>query len=988
MIKEMKKNIYSLVAIAFIAGSCSENTPDFPTNSSVEENEDSRISSFDINPDLLDGELISKIGYANLKKGFFSLETYSAELRHLGSSVRCGLHLDAASNLEDGEYLLTFSDIDGKPLEGMLRIEVEDDKVMKVGEARGSFSLRSGSGTKEDPYRIGSARDFLMFLDDLRENELTNGRDVWFQQTADIELMDQSSTKPGRGYFGYSFAGHYDGGGYALTGMYYRGADNPDSDTRIGVFPSLLDGATVDNLTISGVNVSATYADTGTLAGTVAGTVSISGIKMTGSVSSDKATNVGAFIGRMEKGFFTATDIKLCGSVKGDQNVGGIIGYAENGSAELSSISTPESHFYVEGRECIGGIVGKVNNCDIKIKDSRVQHVVSKEDADIRTICTTGGSSAGGIIGMLNGSKSASLSEVTVSCPVGGLNQAGDKVGGLIGRVSLSGNLTLNGCRMTSLVSGGKEIGGYIGHCEISGNGKLYIEGDSKDNYIIPDDSAAGIEGVGQVGGAIGQLTKTSIQLDSQAKIRIGINVESSECDCGGAIGKITDSDVDLSLFDMSSSTMQVKGVRCTGGMVGYANHASLTGNTSFDYKTNDGIAEIPSKDSFIPLFKGIVKGKSETGGILGWGENVSLKAIASACTVEVTEGDNIGGIVGKLLTKGTSNRFEDIVSNTMVSAAQSNNVGGIAGYLECDDYCYTTDCINFGNVQGNNDTGGVFGYLRREYFNWYIDEQYKTVEVRWCLNIGDITGANRVGGIIGVSKTGMNYHDGCGDVNTVLIQKCGNNGRISSSVKTDVESGVGGIIGYGGSRLYLIYNTNNGEISSSAAHKGVGGIAGSLGDDPDGFNTDWLNVDLHSCINRGTINSTDKSSRVGGVLGYMEEGSHSYLKNSVNYGEILHKHNSDNGGILGYIDHLGNIYDCVNVGHVEEGNATVGTHKTGSVFYHDGLNLIDGSGWTWPSGHVVKKEDICDKSKYFHINFDEYWDMTEYGPIPKDCPF
>ena len=119
-----------------------------------------------------------------------------------------------------------------------------------------------------------------------------------------------------------------------------------------------------------------------------------------------------------------------------------------------------------------------------------------------------------------------------------------------------------------------------------------------------------------------------------------------------------------------------------------------------------------------------------------------------------------------------------------------------------------------------------------------------------------------------------------------------------------------------------------------------------------------------------------------------MEEGSHSYLKNCVNYGEILHKHNSDNGGILGYIDHLGNIYDCVNVGHVEEGNATVGTHKTGSVFYHDGLNLIDGSGKTWPSGHVVKKEDLCNKSKYSHINFDDYWDMTDKGPVPQGCPF
>ena len=801
----MKRHIITFMSLVLLFGGCSDNTPDFPTNSSVEENEDSRISSFDIDPALLDGELISKIGYANLKKGFFDLETYNAELRHQGSSVRCGLHLNASSNLDNGEYLLTFSDIDGQPLKGMLRIEVNENRIMKVNEAKGSFSLRSGSGTQEDPYLIGSARDFLMFLDDLRENELTNGRDVWFKQTADITLMDQSSTKPGRGYYGYSFAGHYDGGGYALKEMYYRGAENPESDARIGIFPSLLDGATVSNLTISGVNISSTYSDTGTLAGTVAGTVSISGIKMTGNVISDKATNVGAFIGRMEKGIFTATDIKLCGSVEGYKNVGGIIGNVENGNAEFTGITTPETHYYIEGHECVGGVVGNINNCSVIVKDSEMKHVVSKEDDDIRLVTTNGGAATGGIIGMLTGSKPAELRNVTVSCPVGGLNRIGDQVGGLIGKVSLSANLTLNSCRMTSIVSGSRNVGGYIGHCEVSGNGVLCIEGNSKVNYIIPDDSAAGIEGISQVGGVFGSISNTSIHLDSDSKIRIGINVEASDTDCGGAIGNLSNTSINISCFDMTSATMQVIGEKSTGGIIGYANNSTITGKTSFDYPTSNGKAIIPDKDSFEPLYKGIVKGKGDTGGIIGFGENVTLKALASECTVEAAKGDNIGGIVGKIQTKKTSNVFEDLVSKSMVSAANSNNVGGIAGYILCDDYCYTTDCINFGNIQGGSYTGGIYGLMQRNYWLWYIDNSYKTVDIRWCLNTGDVTGSNSVGGIIGIVKTNMGIFDGCGDVDIVKIQKCGNNGKILSGIKTESESGVGGIIGYGGSRFDLI---------------------------------------------------------------------------------------------------------------------------------------------------------------------------------------
>ncbi len=982
----MRKYIYAFIVTAILATGCSDNTPDFPTNSSVEENEDSRISSFDIDPALLDGEIISKIGYANLKKGFFNFETYNADLRHQGSSVRCGLHITSSSSLDDGEYLLTFSDIDGLPLEGMLRVEMKEDKVMKVGEAKSNFSLRSGSGTQQDPYKIGSARDFITFLDDLRENELTNGRDVWFLQTADIDLMDQSSTKPGRGYYGYSFAGHYDGGGYALKGMYYRGAENSKDDTRVGIFPSLLDGATVNNLNISGVNVSATYADTGSLAGTIAGSVSLSGIKMTGSVISDKASNVGAFIGRMEKGILNATDLRLCGSVEGEKNVGGIIGRIDEGKATFSNISTPDYHFSVEGNQSVGGIIGSSNNCELKIENSELKHVVSKEDADIRLVRTTGGEATGGFIGLLNGSKPAVLTNVAINCPVGGLNREGNKVGGLVGKVTLTENLTLNGCRVTSIVCGNGEVGGYIGHCEITGNGKLKIEGDSKVNYIVPDDSAAGIEAVGQAGGAIGQLSNTSIQLGSQAKIRIGINVEASVCDCGGAIGKITDCSVDLSCFDMTSSTMQVKGIKCTGGMVGYAKHATLTGNTPFNYPTKDGIAQIPDKDSFTPLFKGIVKGERLTGGILGWGEYVTLKALTSACTVEVTEGDDIGGIVGQLTALGTSNVFEDLVSKSQVSASNSSNVGGIAGRVECNNYCYTTDCINFGNVQGGSNTGGIYGYVYRDYINSQYSLDFKPMDIRWCFNDGEVDGANRVGGIAGFVKTYLSPQ--YIDVTGVYIYKCGNNGKISSGIKTDDDSGVGGIVGYSGYYLKLGNNVNNGRICSSAPHRGVGGIAGSLGEDPISFQTHYMNVQLYNSINNGTIDATDYSSRVGGVLGFMEEGPESHLKTCLNRGEVLHNHQSDNGGILGYVDHLGNIYNCVNTGNVENGNGTIGTHKSGSIFSHDGLYMIDGTGKTWPSATVVKKGDLCNKSSYSKLDFDNLWKMGGNGPAPRDCPF
>lgn len=986
----MNKSILSYgVAMMLFASSCSDNFEPFQTNPSTEESENGRVSYFDIDPLLMILESTENIGYANLKSGFFDISTHDVDVKRNTNGYRCGIFLHESMNIEDGIYLLTFSDADHQPIEGMIKVTVKDDKVIEVGEAESSFSLRQGSGTQTDPYIIGSARDFLTFLDDLRENELTNGRDVWFQQTADIELMDQSSTKPGRGYFGYSFAGHYNGGGYALKGLYYRGAANPDSDTRVGIFPSLLDGATVSNLTISGVNVSETYQDTGALAGTTKGTVSLSGLKMTGSVISDDATNVGAFIGRMENGMLTATDIELDGSVVGKSKVGGIIGCVGNGTAEFSRIKMPKQHFSVEGYERTGGIAGGVYDSSIKVFDSEMHHVVSNQDADIRIVCTSGGDDTGGLIGYVGGSSTAELRNVTVSCPVGGLNRTGNHIGGLIGSVKGTGNVILQGCRMTSIVSGAKEIGGYIGHCEITGNSKLHIEGESKENYIVPDDSAAGIEGVSQAGGAFGQLSTTAIAASSGARIRVAVNVDASDCDCGGAIGKVTDTTVALSLFDMTSSTMQVTGIKRTGGMVGYANHATLTGDTPFDYAMEGDKAIIPDKDAFRPIFTGIVKGKNQTGGILGYGENVTLKALTAGCTVETTEGEHIGGVVGRLLSKGTGNRFEDLVSKSEVTAQNSRYVGGVVGYLYSDrGFCYTTDCINFGNVKGGDPTGGIFGYVHQEYMLHENDiESFKPIEIRWCFNAGEISGSNKVGGIVGESST--TDATGYWYTNYTWIYKCGNNGHISSDSKTQAASGVGGIVGYAEDTLLLEHNSNNGTISSYTAHKGVGGIAGSLGlDATKNYKTYCYNVDVYKCVNNGTVDSTDPSSRAGGILGFMEEGPHSYIKDCINRGEILHKHNSDNGGILGYIDHLGNVYYCFNMGNVEEGNATIGTHKTGSTFSHEGLYMLDGSGWTWPSANVIKKEDLCNESKYYWLNFDRIWIMTDNGPALRDCPF
>jgi len=77
----------------------------------------------------------------------------------------------------------------------------------------------TGSGTSESPYQITSESDLIQLATDV--NGGTNYNNVYFRQTADIELSGEwtpigTATNP--------FKGHYDGGGYAITGLQVTGS--------------------------------------------------------------------------------------------------------------------------------------------------------------------------------------------------------------------------------------------------------------------------------------------------------------------------------------------------------------------------------------------------------------------------------------------------------------------------------------------------------------------------------------------------------------------------------------------------------------------------------------------------------------------------------------------------------------------------------------------------------------------------------------------
>ncbi len=967
--------------------SCSkDDIPDYEilTDSEVVEEENSRVSVFSISQRHFSFEDMQGLS-ANLSSGIDSNFILPIEIRTDNDRYRCRMRLADGRQLPDAKYLLTFTDKEGASIPGSLMVYVESERVVKSEELRQSFSLRSGDGTKENPYVISSQRDFVMFLDDLRDPSNAGGRGLYFKQTADIKLPDQSSSEPGRGYFGFPFAGHYDGGRHVLTNMYYRGSANETDDSGIGIFPSLMDGAEVRNLTVSAANISGVSHDVGLLAGSSCGSVVIENLTIEGIVTSpDAGVNIGGVVGRQKDGYLRLKDIKLKASVYGRTNVGGLIGLGEGGSLTVENVSTPDSHFYIQGYENVGGVIGKSSESCLSLSNIQLTHEISDEDKDVHTIMNTGGEGTGGAVGHLyNPSEPPAFSGVVVRCPVGG---EGNRVGGLVGKYEFSDHmLRLHDSGFMSVAKGGNDVGGLIGYMRNSGSSTT-LGGDwAKNVYVGVDEAAAGVEGKNCVGGAFG-YTDSGLYPSGGKGIRIVVNVKGTEDCVGGIVGKCDRPNFYSDHFEFPSSTMKVEGRDNVGGLIGLMSNGKLEGADRFNYQAqSDGNVWIPKPSERNPQYRGNVYGHSNVGGLVGKNDNSAVKYIAVACGVVGIADENnrmgeyVGGAIGKVESYRGETLIEDVTSASNVSASGVIGVGGVTGgAFGSSGKVRFQDCINYGHVQGGIDTGGVVGILES-------DNPGSIMSAKYCVNTGMVEGNVRVGGVVGQVYTN-GYAIVYNHIYLEVIQ-CANFGKVSSS-GSDSRMGTGGIIGYGENNINVEYCMNAGTVSASGEQHGVAGIAGALGLDPKSFYSNYKNVSLHKCVNRGDIESPHKKGNVAGILGIMEEGSDSNVDDCWNSGEIKHDHDSDNGGIVGYVDHLTNIYRCVNYGKVNYGNAAIGTHKSGSQFSHGALYYIDGTGKSWPSAKSVSESNRYKESSYDGLDFKNVWRMGDHGPELRDNYF
>lgn len=396
--------------------------------------------------------------------------------------------------------------------------------------------------------------------------------------------------------------------------------------------------------TIDGLYVHRTSTNNVGLFASTSNGASITNLQLTNENISG-ANFVAGLIGYAQQGT-TVSWIGTSGTVSGDVSVGGLIGYAERQDNYLSiNISNSTANMSISG-------IGTTANlgCLIGAIFSYVGNVTISNSSATCAITNGSAVNVGGLIGNADIQDGSGLT-ITSSSASGTIDNAGDKFGGLIGNfesswLNLDASkpfLSITGSHSSvALTSGTNYIGGVIGMTSSTGTdvnvtiSKSYFDG-----------SISGFAG-NEAGGIIGKVQDGTILIQYSY-----------------SSGNITSSIIMVGSHVSGGYIATPAGLQYIGGIVGYS--------------------ETPQSLTIHDVYSsGNLRGTSNIGGIMGYGNGIISNAYASgdisnAIIIASIGSSNIGGIVGNFIDGSLTNSFSasDLSS---LSIFENSYIGGVVG--------------------------------------------------------------------------------------------------------------------------------------------------------------------------------------------------------------------------------------------------------------------------------------------------------------------
>ena len=732
------------------------------------------------------------------------------------------------------------------------------------------------------------------------------------------------------------FKGNFNGQNYTISGL------------NCGLF-GYVSGGTFKDLTLQGSVTGGTSNYYGSLIG-YGLNITVSNVTSELTISTS-SSYVGGLIGFCQNA--TITDCTNKGSVRGVNNIGGLVGWTgdESTSGHGATISNCTNNGNVNATgDFVGGIVGwnrdtiytnVVNSGNINATGAQVGGITSRVlGGRISNAQNSGTINGGNYVGGIAGNMSwAYINDVSNSGAVSGNNYVGGLLG--YGESDHASNLLIYGTLTnTASVSGAQYVGGIAGYLENKLTAMINIDWTATVNIATTTLLGAdGVRGTSYMGGAIGFLGEN---------ITISGSISVSGCDIdnendgnylvGGAIGYnagivSADLTVDARVISRSTGTVNSISGAFTGGVVGY-NAGTLSGALK---KTSGDVISV----SFNDYVGGIVGYNS--GAITGKMTHTSTNAMYENSTVYGAT--KVGGLVGY-----TSSALNISNAQNTGKIVGSVSVGGLVGYA--DAKCTINASTNTGSVSGTNNVGGLVGYAKgidlsgvsnSATINGYtnVGGLVGNIEggaaITTSNNSGAVNGYKHLGGFVGYAKSSGNALSIEGTSTAPLV----NGGKVTSTIPSGSSSanndgGVAGFVGYldGDSNLTISHCVNNGEIHGLQFN----GIAGILGYVKHGANL----ISINNCKNTALIEGGINTGGIGGRLSTNSSAVNSMvISHCYNSGEILTQdystgstgNSGTTGGICGYFtatsttaaERTAVISYCYNVGNVKIVKSTSG---------------------------------------------------------------
>ena len=486
-------------------------------------------------------------------------------------------------------------------------------------------------------------------------------------------------------------------------------------------------GHTISGLELSGVGSIALFGK--------AENAEIKNLTVEGSITSTK--NYAAGIVAEARDRVTISNCTNKATVIGDADVGGIVGYAETGSADHSIlIDSCVNEGALRGSGRVGGMIGRlwqnassgtakisacVNKATVTTAGGQAAGMlawwtVSNGTAQSVTIrdCTNTGAATGGngaTAGIFGFGQIQTAAALTIQNCDNLADDVNDKVqdnsyaAGIAGRFDMDAplSLTASDCTNTMSVSGAT-ISGIVS--------RILFKTDAAANSVLKFDNC--VNTLSDVSGYTSTITATGFS--------------------GGILGFIENtkaSGFDLDVLNCRND-MEIAGGKQVGGIIA-SNYIRAAGNSYVYNCTNTGNIKLNT-------------GSEGVGGILGYYYiDSDTVATVEACTNtgKVTGAGHAGGIVGyHNAPAGSTTTFTKCLNSGEITATANAYAAGIVAnyFVSSGTASALSECMNSGSISSKGFAGGIIGMRNG------------TTTVTDVLNTGSVTAVQVSGGIIGHS--------------------------------------------------------------------------------------------------------------------------------------------------------------------------------------------------------------------------------------------